>query len=86
MAEIRRLEQTLLGAVRGDVIPVIESVAWAMKCMERCLSDSAEGKKAVGLACEFARALLSDAEVGRTLEAKDLYRALSEITDLLSHQ
>jgi predicted HicB family RNase H-like nuclease len=58
--------------------------AWAMKCMERCLSDSEEGKKAVGLAWHFAKHLPLEAqEAGRSFEVEDLLRAMTDISDVL---
>jgi predicted HicB family RNase H-like nuclease len=59
---------------------------WAMRCMERCLSDSAEGKKAISLAWNFAKTLTAEAEeAGRKFESDDLLRAISDIEDSLEN-
>ncbi|MGY8682675.1 hypothetical protein Q2941_33590 [Bradyrhizobium sp. UFLA05-153] len=58
--------------------------AWAMKCMERCLSDSEEGKKAISAAFHYARGLVWDEQFqGAEFEAKDLLNALDDIGELL---
>jgi hypothetical protein len=51
--------------------------------MERCLSDSEEGKKAISLAWHFAKYLAVAPEEGRKFEAEDIYGAGEEIAELL---